>query len=70
MNKLFLIPFLFLLSCTNTPNGESSVQKDNYVIKTIDNCEYIEYNEGSFDQRVYSLTHKGNCKNEFHNLNK
>lgn len=39
-----------------TPSGS------NYKIKIIDGCEYIEYDEGFFDRRVYSLTHKGNCK--------
>ena len=32
-------------------------------IHTIDSCEYIECDYGMLDQRVYSLTHKGNCKN-------
>ncbi|HHX69472.1 MAG TPA: hypothetical protein GX708_15680 [Gallicola sp.] len=40
---------------TETSNGD-------YVTKVIDSCEYIEVDSGIFDQRVYSLTHKGNCK--------
>ena len=28
----------------------------------IDSCEYYEYSNGVFDNHVYSLTHKGNCK--------
>ncbi|GIV43897.1 MAG: hypothetical protein KatS3mg035_1020 [Bacteroidia bacterium] len=53
---------IFLVGCTR-PKGESSVDtgKD-YSIKVIDSCEYIECDYGIFDQRVYSLTHKGNCK--------
>ena len=45
------------------PIGESKTETDkNYTIKVIDSCEYIECDYGIFDQRVYSLTHKGNCK--------
>lgn len=45
------------------PQGTSVERSvDGYNIKTIDSCEYIEYDYGVFDQRVYSLTHKGNCK--------
>ncbi len=29
----------------------------------IDGCEYLEYRAGVSESRVYSLTHKGNCKN-------
>lgn len=34
----------------------------NYRTVVVDSCEYIEFDSGIFDQRVYSLTHKGNCK--------
>lgn len=33
-----------------------------FKIRIIDSCEYIEYDNGMFDERVYTLTHKGNCK--------
>lgn len=63
----FTLAYVLLLAvsfvgCTS-PKGESSVDtgKD-YSIKVIDSCEYIECDYGIFDQRVYSLTHKGNCK--------
>ncbi len=46
-----------------SPQGESETKKDGYTIKIIDGCEYIECDYGIFDRRVYSLTHKGNCKN-------
>ncbi len=57
-----LLVAVFFVGCTS-PKGESSVDtgKD-YSIKVIDSCEYIECDYGMFDQRVYSLTHKGNCK--------
>ena len=57
-----LLVAVSFVGCTS-PKGESSVDtgKD-YSIKVIDSCEYIECDYGMFDQRVYSLTHKGNCK--------
>lgn len=43
-------------SCNSQP------EMGKYVTKVIDSCEYIEYEYGLFDTRVYSFTHKGNCK--------
>jgi hypothetical protein len=52
-----------VFSSCETPQGQSVEEtSDNYNIKVIDSCEYIEFDSGIFDQRVYSLTHKGNCK--------
>ena len=34
-----------------------------YTIVVIDGCEYLEYRKGGGESAVYSLTHKGNCKN-------
>lgn len=49
--------------CNPQPqNGSTETSNGDYVTKVIDSCEYIEYDYGIFDQRVYSLTHKGNCK--------
>lgn len=63
--KTMLLVVLFVtFSCNPQPNGgrvEQTVDGD-FTIKTIDSCEYIEYDYGIFEQRVYSLTHKGNCK--------
>jgi hypothetical protein len=65
MNQLKLVLaflVLILIGCEQ-PQGESVESTNmNYDIKTIDSCEYIEFDSGIFDQRVYSLTHKGNCK--------
>lgn len=45
------------------PAGTSTkVRFGDYNIKTIDGCEYVEYDEGFGDSHVYSITHKGNCK--------
>ena len=59
----FILLVMCCFSSCDTPQGTSEEKTDKgYTIKTIDSCEYIEYDYGIFDQRVYSLTHKGNCK--------
>ena len=61
---IILLLAITLISCKTGPEGEGRViTNDNYVIVTIDGCEYIEFDHGVLDQSVYSLTHKGNCKN-------
>lgn len=35
----------------------------NYKIKIIEGCEYIEFDKGIGQSRIYIFTHKGNCKN-------
>lgn len=66
MKNLILILSIFIFgSCQNNrykPEVSRTTSK-NYNIIIIDTCEYIEFDTGIFDQRVYSLTHKGNCKN-------
>lgn len=42
------------------PDGKQGSK--NYSVKVIDGCEYIECDYGELRARVYSLTHKGNCK--------
>ena len=37
-----------------------------HKVVIIEGCEYIEVKAGIADQSVYSLTHKGNCKNPIH----
>ena len=59
---ILLVVFLFC-GCNPQPkNGSSETKNGDYVTKVIDGCEYIEYDYGIFDHRVYSLSHKGNCK--------
>lgn len=75
MKKILLLPFIAIgiTGCNMNPqfSSKDSEQKiGDYTIKTIDGCEYIEYDVGIVDQRVYSLTHKGNCKNPIHIYNK
>lgn len=64
---------LFIIVCTmgmvscgpRQPEETSNVvgEIDGYSIVLIDSCEYLEYKRGMGKSRVYSLTHKGNCKN-------
>lgn len=62
MKKLIILIFL-IWGCEPQPEGGSQKRKSgDYSIKVIDSCEYIEFDRGILDQRVYSLTHKGNCK--------
>lgn len=64
LTKVFfiLLVSVCLVSC-EVPDEQSEEKTDkNYTIKVIDSCEYIECDYGILDQRVYSLTHKGNCK--------
>lgn len=61
--KRLVLSFLVLgfFSC-QSPSGERTKGNGfNYI--TIDDCEYIEVDYGIAESRVYSLTHKGNCKN-------
>ena len=58
-----LLVTVIFYSCNPQPeNGSSETRNGDYVTKVIDSCEYIEYDNGILKCRVYSLTHKGNCK--------
>lgn len=57
--------FGLLLACLQScmVKDESPTTKvEGFKVVVVDSCEYIEIDEGIFDQRVYSLCHKGNCK--------
>jgi len=61
---LFLVTICFY-SCDLDPQGNensNSTKLGDCTIKEIDGCEYLEYTRGIVESRVYSLTHKGNCK--------
>lgn len=59
---------LFLVSCASespTPEfSKDSFKEGELKVRIIDSCEYLEYSNGNrySSYRVYSLTHKGNCK--------
>lgn len=68
-----VLTLLIINSCTisvDEPNSKNRIpsptttiiNNSHFTIQTIDSCEYIEYDYGLADQRVYSLVHKGNCK--------
>jgi len=70
---LAVIIFLLALGCGVNPSPKTDSRKEigeNYAVVIIDGCEYIEFDYGVLQNRVYSLTHKGNCKNPIHVYNK
>ncbi len=67
MRYLLLATVLFLGGCDESPyDGTIEPNGTGYRIKYIDNCQYIEIDRGIGDNRIYSLTHKGNCTNPIH----
>lgn len=66
VNKInFFACILLLFMLTGCPKPETASREGsgkNYNIIVIEECEYIEVDLGVIDNRVYSLTHKGNCK--------
>jgi hypothetical protein len=73
MKQLIALVMLIMMMVSCTPNGEEVTRKDNsikptkdYRIVIIDGCEYIEIESSVSTSRIYSLTHKGNCKNSIH----
>ena len=61
MKNLIWLLFIGLISCDKV--STSTTIYGDYKIVVLDGCEYIEYDRGIGEGRVYSLTHKGNCKN-------
>lgn len=65
MRRFCVLFIVFLSGCVGSPKENEATETSplgDFKIKVIDSCEYIEYDWGWGDQRVYSLTHKGNCK--------
>jgi hypothetical protein len=63
MKYIFIL--LLLMSCSDPDN--TPIVRDNYNIRTIDDCQYIEVTYAAgFSHGYYSLTHKGNCINPIH----
>ncbi len=64
--KKVIILGLFALAIYGCVKKEGKTRevykKDDYTVKVIDSCEYIECDDGFGDYRTYSLTHKGNCR--------
>lgn len=66
MKKItILFVAIMIASCEYNPQPTGNTSKTSlgdYDVKVIDECEYIEYSQGLGESRVYSITHKGNCK--------
>lgn len=65
MSRFLVLFIVFLSGCVGSPRENEDTERlplGDFAIKVIDSCEYIEYDYGWADQRVYALTHKGNCK--------
>ena len=58
LHFIFSIITLSLVSCNNINTNDTP----DYTVVVIDSCEYIEYKYGFVDNRVHTITHKGNCK--------
>lgn len=68
-NIFFVLGLLLFLTSCSTNVGDVNREGDGYKIVVIDQCEYIQVNDGLGNTRVYSLTHKGNCSNPIHKYN-
>lgn len=68
MKKIIGVFCLLLIGCGESQIEDSKIveKKQSYNVIEIDGCEYIEVDSGILDNRIYSLTHKGNCKNPIH----
>jgi len=70
MKKIYLIPLLFIFSCSS-PNKRTTekIKMENsetsLEVVIIDKCEYLY---GAWGNATV-LTHKGNCKNPIHKYN-
>lgn len=70
MKYLTILVLLRLVGCQSQTSGNKPIG-DGYTIRTIDGCEYIEFEYGlqSSNNYTYTITHKGNCKNPIHKCN-
>lgn len=67
---MILTTVCLLVLCACQPDYSNGKKPAAMRTVEIEGCEYLEYDSGRADQRVYSLTHKGNCKNPIHKLMK
>ena len=69
MKIFFIIVFIFTMSMIGCDSAVKEVNDSygfDYSIVIIDGCEYIKVDRTALQSRVFSLTHKGNCKNPIH----
>ena len=64
MKYVITFAIVLMIGCTDGIDADKVDHSSgkNYSTVVVDSCEYIEFDDGIFDQRVYSITHKGNCK--------
>lgn len=63
MKHLIIIILLVFVSSCDPQGGQIISKIDDYDVKIIDSCEYLQYSRlVGTNTGVYSLTHKGNCK--------
>lgn len=69
MKIFFITVFILTMSmigCDSIVKEVNDPYGFDYSIVTIDGCEYIKVDDGFAQCRVFSITHKGNCKNPIH----
>lgn len=72
MKKLIFFLLIASLICCTKPtvidhnNGKSSLKSAEFTEAIHEGCEYLIYDRGVADQRVFAITHKGNCSNIIH----
>lgn len=71
MRTLILVLIvLTLTACSPAPTNNNGKEVNSYIVRTIKGCEYIEVSVWrATDAGLYSLTHKGDCKNPIHTCN-
>jgi len=68
MKKILVLAISVLaLSSCEIEGGSKTGEMGDFTFRTIEGCEYIEYDHGCGEGHVYSITHKGNCKNHENN---
>jgi hypothetical protein len=64
---VLLASLLFIfVGCTSIRGTGPHTYPATYTTVIIDSCEYLNTDQGAATTRIYSLTHKGNCKNPIH----
>ena len=67
MKYVLLFIVLALTSCS-VSDTNTQLDSNDYSIRIIDGCKYIQVENGATfgNNYNYTLTHKGNCKNPIH----
>ena len=70
MKYLTILGLLCLVGCERQSSKNFPLH-GGYSVRTIDGCEYIEFENSTKVSNTYSytITHKGNCKNPIHKCN-